>query len=229
MKEEQTFNFTLTKTQMRVIVRALEAFERAQMGQFKIAFEQIFEYESDEEYRKKLKHLDWDEYSALEQMVKTSIFNRESNIHSNHSSLGIAGVSESGKIAYEIEKVITQFLIVENNDGYWTDSYRSYDDPLKLSQEPLPVVKEFKKYKDYPIPKKHWKKLRELFKENNMKSMWEIVDQYIPKDVSSSNIEVYPFSNKLAHKDINGNYFEDICIRMWKPKKKDEFEGNSHE
>lgn len=225
-KQEQKYSLKLTKNQMGVICRALEAFERAQLGQFKMTLEQIFEYESDKEYRKNLKEVSWDEYNSLEQMMKTFIFNRESGVQQNHRYFGITGASESAKIAYETNKVIGQFLSVEQNDGYWQSAYRSFDEPLGLSQEPIPEVAEFKKYKDFPIPKKHWDELRKLYDEGDLTSMWNIADKYIPKDIRASKTEICPFSNKLTPKDMNGNHFDDICIRMWKPEKKDEFEGN---
>lgn len=226
---KQKYSLKLTKNQMAVICRALEAFERAQLGQFKMTLEQIFEFEPDKEYRKNLKEVSWDEYNAMEQMLKTLIFNRESCAHHSHSYFGITGASESAKIAYETQKVIGQFLNVEQNDGYWQSAYKSFDEPLDLSQESIPEVEEFKKYKDFAIPKKHWDELRKLYAEGDLTSMWNIADKYIPKDIRASKTEIYPFSNKLAPKDINGNHFDDICVRMWKPEKKDEFEGNSHE
>ena len=222
MKEEK-YSLRLTKPQMGIISRALEIFERAQMGQFKIALEQIFEYERDNEYRKNLKTPNWDEYNALENIIKTTIFASDNTAQRPNSYFGITGSSESAKIAYEIEKTIGQFLAVEREDGYWGDGWgRQYDDPLKLSKEPLPEVVEFKKYKDYPIPQKHYKKLRELHCGKKFSKMWDVVDEYIPKDIKAGgSIEIYPFSNKLAPKDINGNHFEDIVIRIWKPSKKE--------
>ena len=226
--KEQKYNLKLTKNQMGVICRALEALERAQMGQFKIALEQIFEFESDKEYRKHLKDVSWDEYNALEQMLKSFIFNRDSGTQQNNSYFGITGTSESAKIAYEINKVLSQFLAVEQNDGYWQPVYRSYDDPLHLSREPIAEVAEFQKYKDFPIPKKHWSELRKLFADGDLTSMWNIVDSYIPKDIRASKTEIYPFSDNLRDHELGYN-FADVCIRMWKPEKREEFEGNSHD
>jgi hypothetical protein len=226
--KEQKYNLKLTKNQMGVICRALEALERAQMGQFKIALEQIFEFEYDKEYRKHLKDVSWDEYNALEQMLKSFIFNRDSGTQQNNSYFGIAGTSESAKIAYEINKVLSQFLAVEQNDGYWQPVYRSYDDPLHLSREPIAEVAEFQKYKDFPIPKKHWSELRKLFADGDLTSMWNIVDSYIPKDIRASKTEIYPFSDNLRDHELGYN-FADVCIRMWKPEKREEFEGNSHD
>jgi hypothetical protein len=220
-KREQKYNLKLTKNQMGVICRALEALERAQMGQFKIALEQIFEFESDKEYRKHLKDVSWDEYNALEQMLKSFIFNRDSGTQQNNSYFGITGTSESAKIAYEINKVLGQFLAVEQNDGYWQPVYRSYDDPLHLSQEPIAEVAEFQKYKDFPIPKKHWSELRKLFADGDLTSMWNIVDSYIPKDIRASKTEIYPFSDNLRDHELGYN-FADVCIRMWKPEKRED-------
>lgn len=220
-KQEEKYSLRLTKNQLSVVRRALEVFERAQLGQFKISLEQIFQFEPDKEYRKNLKEVGRDEYNAMEQLLKTVIFNRESGAQQSHSYFGITGTSESAKISYEIDKVIDQFLAVERNGGYWETMHRCYDDPLDLSQEPIPEIVEFKKYKDYPIPKEHWDKLRKLWAHGDLNSMWDIVKPYIPEDIEASEIEIYPFSNKLAPKDINGNYFDDICIRMWKPRKKD--------
>lgn len=221
MKKQEQYSLRLTKNQLSVVSRALEAFERAQLGQFKMTLEQIFEFEPDKEYRKNLKEVSWDEYNAMEQLLKTLIFNRESGAQQSYSYFGITGASESAKISYEIDNVIDQFLAVEQNDGYWEYMYHRYDDPLDLSQEPIPEIVEFKKYKDYPIPKEHWDKLRKLWDVGDLTPMWDIAKPYIPEDIEANKMEIYPFSNKLAPKDMNGNYFDDICIRIWKPRKKD--------
>ena len=117
--------------------------------------------------------------------------------------------------------MLGQFLAVEQNDGYWQPVYRSYDDPLHLSQEPIAEVAEFQKYKDFPIPKKHWSELRKLFADGDLTSMWNIVDSYIPKDIRASKTEIYPFSDNLRDHELGYN-FADVCIRMWKPEKRED-------
>lgn len=220
-KTEQKYNIRLTKNQLSVVRRALEAFERAQLGQFKMTLEQIFEFEPDKEYRKNLKEVGWDEYNAMEQMLKTLIFNRESGIQQNHSYFGITGASESAKVAYEIQKVIDQFLYVEQNDGYW-GLFRTCDDPLDISQEPIPEIVEFKKYKDYLIPEKEWKKIRDLFKKKEVNKLWELIEKYIPDNIDrGSKMEIYPFCQTIPQLDIDGEYLGDICLRIWKPRKKE--------
>lgn len=224
---EEKYSLRLTKPQMGVISRALEVFERAQMGQFKIALENIFDYETDNEYRKKLKTLNWDEYNSLENIIKTTVFTSDSNAQQLDHYFGITSSSESAKIAYEIEKTIRQFLAVERDGGYWGNDWsRTYDDPLKLSKEPLPEIVEFKKYKDYPIPQKHHSELRELHSDGKFSEMWDIVEEYIPKDIKGGDMEIYPFSNKLAPKDMNGDHFEDVVIRIFKPRKKEYIEDS---
>lgn len=215
-KKLEKYNLQLTKEHLEVISRALEVFARAQMGQFKFALELIFSQGNDKEYCKLLQELNWDKLQALEDILKINIFKRGSKLQRAHTFLSITGASNSAKVAYETQQAVKQFLAVKNNDGYWGVG-RSFDNPLSLSGQPTPKIKEFQKYKDFPIPDKHHKKLNQLFAAGKYFEMWEIVSPYIPKDVEGVK-QIYPFCEPTAAKDMNGDFFEDPVLRIWMPR-----------
>lgn len=207
----KTHNLKLTDAQLAVIKDALKAYSRAQMGQFKIAFEQIFYCCPDKEYKEKyLKEplLNWHLGNALENLLKVSLFKADSGFTEPHAGAGIGNVSEQGKIAYEVMTVIDQFLSVQENDGFWPNTLRrQFAEPLQLSKNPLPEIEGFQKFKDFPMPKEYTFHLRKATEKKDYKTAWGIVDQFRPKNVKGAGGE------EIVEK--NGGYY----LRLYKPQK----------
>ena len=109
-----------------------------------------------------------------------------------NSSWGISNEKVgSGQLAYEIRQTIRQYLAVKKNDGYFEHMFVTYDDPLKITGEPLPVIEGFIKEKTFVVkPTEINAHLNRLFKAKNpnWKKMWEIVEANceLPKNIKSS-------------------------------------------
>lgn len=138
MTEQTTVSFTLK--QLKVIETALEAYTRMKAGQFKIAIQNVFPAV---EFNSSL----CDSIETLHTMVaKQGSFGDHK--HSNAQTLSIMNpLIGDGQIAYEIKQTICQYLSVLANDGFFNDSFCKYDDPLKLTDEPLPVIHGWSKDK----------------------------------------------------------------------------------
>ncbi len=187
----KTYKLNLTEKQLKVIASALEAYGRAQMGQFKNAIEQIMYYHGDKEYSENLQddYGDYDKLLGLENIMKCMIFKNKDNLTRPHVSLGIGQTSEFGKVGYEIQCVIEQFLAVLENNGFWKSS-RPFYEPIPYSNEPLASFDGFINYVDYGIPFEEWGKVDDFFEASDAKKLWELMDKYTPEGIRSDKKQV---------------------------------------
>jgi hypothetical protein len=110
-----------------------------------------------------------------------------------NSSYGIGNEKVgNGSLAYEIRQTIRQYLAVKRNDGYFEHMYVTYDDPCKVTKEPLPIIKGFTKEKIFVVKNK---KINERIdkcyvdkEEPNWPKMWELVEKNcgLPDNIESS-------------------------------------------
>ena len=110
-----------------------------------------------------------------------------------NSSYGIGNKKVGdGSLAYEIRQTIRQYLAVKRNDGYFEHMYVTYDDPCKVTDEPLPVIKGFTKEKIFTVEDyKINRKLDKLFEQKTDKKwpkMWELIEKNcgLPDNIESS-------------------------------------------
>lgn len=111
--------------------------------------------------------------------------NKKNRPHLDHpnSSFGV-GCKEmkTGTIAWEIKKVIDQYLHYERNDGYRKISDVSGDGIIcSYSGVPKPVVIGFEPKKEFLIPKKYQEKVEALFQEKKYDDLWKVVDKAFTK------------------------------------------------
>ena len=183
-----------------IISRALEAYSRARMGQFGIMIEQMFPE----------KLIDWDDRDKIEKTLREIIFD-EPNMSSLSYSYGIGNENVGGgQAAYEIHKVINQYISVQRSGGKWGYT-TDYQDPLEYSGIKLPEVVGFKKYIDYPIPDVDYK-FTELYQAENWKVCWEFIDEIVEYDKGEkSEIVAEPY-------ELVGEGHVDYFLRIWKPR-----------
>lgn len=116
-----------------------------------------------------------------------------------NSSYGVCSEEiYDGNLAYEIRQTIRQYLTVKSNDGFFNYMNVSFDDPLKVTEEPLPVIEGFEKSKTFVVEdSKINNQLNKLFKEKkpNWQKMWELVENNCQ---NHENIE-------SSHRQINFN------------------------
>ena len=149
----------LTDNQLRTIQSALETYYRLRSGQIGMALEEVYPD----------KMLSWDEKDTMERLVKQMVFPLPTNVpddiikhrpglHANEAfGIGQKALGDAN-LAYELYGTIRQYLAVKRNDG-WFGCNTSFDDPVKVTEEPLPVIEGFTKTKLFPVPKKLQKKV----------------------------------------------------------------------
>lgn len=156
----------LSDKHLGVIRNALEAYVRANLGQFRLMLDELFPFNS----------VSYEDAADIEGLMKSRIF-PELSANGYH---GITSdkMPENAKIAAEIMQTIRQYLAVKRNDGYYDASYVSYDDPFKVSNEPLPVIPEFKQYKDFVIEDREvCKRLHEMRDRGAFIKMWKLIEE----------------------------------------------------
>ena len=210
----KTTTLQLTDNHLRTIQNALECYYRLRSGQIGMALEEVYPD----------KMLSWDEKENIESLIKEVVFPTSDSLPSELAKCrpGLSrneafGVGQKAlgdaNVAYELYGTIRQYLAVQRNDG-WFGCNCSFDDPLEVSEEPLPVIVGFDKTKLFPIPKKLQKRVGAYFKgcdEETVtkKQAWDIWD-LLDKEMK------LPMSNfhKLVQDD-DGKFF----VQANKPRK----------
>lgn len=208
---KQTYKVSLTVDHMRVIIEAIEAFNRAQMGQFDIWLEKVFLSQINDPYFKKFVSdsvLKWDKRKDINQTLRRAIFKHELLANSTSSGAGLTNLSQDAKLGHEIYEALNQFVSVQDNDGWW-GFFHNFDDPAKWSgtDDPLPEIEGFVKHKDFPI--KNQKEIKEAVEKEDYRRAWEIANEEIGEKIRHEGKEI--------QKTRDGTYF----VRITKPRKKD--------
>lgn len=131
---------------------------------------------------------DWEMKNFLERAKNNSLAGGGLN-----SSYGIGNKKAgNGSLAYEIRQTIRQYLAVKHNDGYFEYMFVTYDDPCKVTGEPLPIIKGFTKEKTFVVEDPEINKvLNKIFKRKSMNKwpeMWRLVEVScgLPDNIESS-------------------------------------------
>lgn len=172
MSEMTAIKFT--DKHLRVIETALEVYCRMKLGQFRFAIEEGFPAIRDLD--------DQEVLERVHMMLRSIIFKDVEFMQSSpHASYGITNESVGdGREAYEIRQVIRQYLGVKNNGGFFDHGFTTFDDPLKVSNEPLPTVEGWDKNLRVPIECEETNaRLKELIGVKDFEQMWGVVDEFI--------------------------------------------------
>jgi hypothetical protein len=182
----------LSDKHLQVIRDALETYFRMKTGQVSIALDTVYDYKLNHEQSQAIE-------SIVKAMVLPEIASRGTSYSFNSPQIG------EGKIAYEITKVIDEYLSVKKNDGYYGHTV-DFSGPLKASEEPLPEILEHKNYKDFVFDKKQSAKANKLYSSKNFDKLWEYVYASFPDLPKGEKIEIVPS-------------FANVTVRVYKPRK----------
>ena len=182
----------LSDKHLQVIRDALETYFRMKTGQVSIALDTVYDYKLNHEQSQAIE-------SIVKAMVLPEIASRGTSYSFNSPQIG------EGKIAYEITKVIDEYLSVKKNDGYYGHTV-DFSGPLKASEEPLPEILEHKNYKDFVFDKKQSAKANKLYSSKNFDKLWEYVYSTFTDLPKGEKIEIIPS-------------FENVTVRVYKPRK----------
>lgn len=196
---------------LNVLVSALETYSRLQSGQVKFALDSVYgdrdiTYDEGEYLEKIVRFIAFppnpkreydghggfydqyeNEYDEGGNIIKESQEwqRKKSFPHLDHSN-SYFGVGcpemKQGTIAFEIKKVITQYLHYKRNDGYRNIMNVDGDGIIgSYSGAPKPKVIGFQPQKEFVIPKRYQEKVETLFQNKKYTELWEIVDKAFAK------------------------------------------------
>lgn len=145
----------MTEDQAKVVMVALDSYNRAKLYQFYLWFEAVFPELS----------VDYDDQKKLEEFFD-SFIEQKRNFKDADTIL-----------SYCVYKTLRQYFSVKDNDGYFGFGV-SFDGPLGVTPDDCPKIEGFKLYKDIKIPKKFLK----LLDDEKYELFWKNVDnEVLPK------------------------------------------------
>lgn len=190
---------------LSVLISALEVYSRLRSGQIGIAMDEIYydrqlSWEEREFLEKLVKSVVFPASPIKQYDGHGSYYDQYDNIYNErgeieqesenwkskknrphldhpHSYFGV-GSSEmkDGSIAFEIKKVLAQYLHYQRNDGYRDISNVDGDGiSHTYSGIPKPEVVGFNPQKEFPIPRKHQKKLNSFMENKSFEKMWNYI------------------------------------------------------
>ena len=183
----------LSDKHLEVVRDALETYFRMKTGQVSIALDTVYDYKLNHEQSQAIE-------SLVKAMVLPEIASRGTSYSFNSPQIG------DGTVAYEITKVIDEYLAVKRNDGYYGHTV-DFSGPLKASEEPLPEILDHKNYKDFVMNKPQSSKANKFYSSENFEKLWEYVYTIFPDLPKGEKIEIIPG-------------FEYVNVRVYKPRKK---------
>lgn len=198
---------TLSDEHTRVLLAALEAYERFKINQPKTALEQIFPKEYWE--------LGWDKMNQLCRPIQAAFF-------PNHPHNGGPGIcsEEAGdaRIAYEIQKTIQQYLALQKSGGWFghtVDFDGSFLNPSGLPPPEIEGLEEMQ-YKDYEIPLSFEDKAIDLYDRKQWETLWGKINEWMPDLPRGDKKEIILGPLKKSGFDSNSDY---LFVRVHKPRK----------
>lgn len=220
-----------------VLINALETYSRLQSGQVSMAMDTVYadrnlSWDEREYLEKVVRYVAFpanprreydghggfydqynNEYDESGNIVEESDDwkSKKNRPHLDHanSSFGV-GCKEmkGGTIAWEIKKVIEEFLHYERNDGY-RDMGVDGDGVLNVSGVPNPKVldpiilssfKYWKPQKAFRIPQKYQNKIAEIISNKQYDKAWKIVD-------TAFKSNPLPKGSSAKIEEVSGTYY----------------------
>lgn len=193
---------TFSDHHILVILAALEAYERFKINQPKTALEQIFP--------KECWDLGWNGMNELCRPIQEAFF-------PNHPTNGGPSICSEeagdGRIAYEIQKTIQQYVALKKSGGWFGSGYDFDGNLLNPSGLPPPKIEglEEMQYKDFYISDQDVENIENLYDANEYEKIWEIVNKTmdLPRGDSKEIIE-----NSYGFSSVRHFY-----VRVHKPRK----------
>ncbi len=211
-KVSEKIQIEFSEEHLYVLINALETYSRLQSGQISYAMDTVYgdrdlSYDERRYLENVIRYIAFpanprreydghggfydqynNEYDEKGNITNESeewkrLKNRPHLDHSN-SSFGV-GCEEMrvGTIAFEIRKVIDQYLHYKRNDGYRRVADVSGDGmPFSYSGIVPPKVLNFKPELKFKIPAKCQKKIDKLFTDNKWDNLWNYIDKIVFKD-----------------------------------------------
>jgi hypothetical protein len=190
--ESKKVSIEFDEKHLGTLATALEVYSRLRSGQIAMAMANAFIDKN---------CLTYIDTHVIESVVKTLAF-REEEICTNPNSYYGVGCEQmkDGTVAWEIKKVIDQYLHYQQNDGYRTIMNVSGDGAFQSSDVPIPKILDvyegdyWKPQKEFRIPQRYQDRVDKAMKSKDFNLVWELVDKAfknsLPKGSSSKVQEV---------------------------------------
>lgn len=179
-KKEESKKITIEfdEKHLSTLTTALEVYSRLRGGQIAMAMSTTFIDK---------KCLNYTDVHVIESVVKTLAFREEEICTRPHSYYGVGCEQmKDGTVAWEIKKVIDQYLHYQQNDGYRSIMNVSGDGAMQYSEVPLPKIIDsngyWKPLKSFIIPKRYQKFIDASMKIEKYSDAWSVVDKAFKKN-----------------------------------------------
>jgi hypothetical protein len=166
----------ITEEQATVIKNVCEMYCRGKLGQFDYMIEFVGG-----------SNLDHDRRDAIQSFIRKQFVDQAVQENKprefyfpEHTSASWGVHNEKagdGFVAYQVEKIIDNYLSVKRNGGLW-GSTTNFSEPFG---DNLPEIEGFVKYKDYPLNKVDSKKVHKFCAKKDFKGAWAFIDEIRPK------------------------------------------------
>ena len=192
---------TFDDQHLPVLMKALEAYERFKLGQV----DYFLDILSDND-------IGYEDRQEIHRLVRSKMFPKLE--HSQSYGIGNKEVGD-GQIAYEIRKVLDNYISVKRNGGYWGNGTNFYE-PLKYSEVELPKVHGFKTYIDFRIDYRYDDKLAKYLNNKDFQSAWKLIDKWKTETTNEQLLAIksYEKAEIVREKDCHIFYY-----RVHKPQK----------
>lgn len=179
------------------LVTALEVYSRLRSGQIAMAMSTAFMDKN---------CLNYTDVHVIESVVKTLAFREEEICTRPNSYYGVGCEQlKDGTVAWEIKKVIDQYLHYQQNDGYRTIMNVSGDGAMQYSEVPIPKIIDpicgyWKPEKKFRIPQRYQEAMDKVIKSKEFTKAWEIADKSFKKNP-------LPKGSRSKIEEIAGTYY----------------------
>jgi hypothetical protein len=182
---------------LETLTTALEVYSRLRSGQIKFAIDAAFWD----------KYLTYNDGEVIESFVRTLVFRKEEEIINNKNSYyGVGCLNmKDGTVAWEIKKVIEQYLHYKRNNGMRRICDVSGDGPLEISGISAPKVLDsikgyWKPQKEFRIPQGKQESMKKAMDNKDYEKAWSIVyDSFKKKPL--------PTGKKTRIEEVAGTYY----------------------
>ena len=203
-KTEQSKKVTIEfdEKHLPTLVTALEVYSRLRSGQIAMAMSTAFIDKN---------CLNYTDVHVIESVVKTLAFREEEICTRPNSYYGVGCEQmKDGTVAWEIKKVIDQYLHYQRNDGCRTIMDVSGHGAMQYSEVPIPKIinplgmlsemQYWKPEKHFRIPQRYQEAMDKVIKDKDFTKAWEIADKSFKKNP-------LPKGSKTRIEPVAGTYY----------------------
>jgi len=195
--ESKKVSIEFDERHLATLTTALEVYSRLRSGQVAMAMATAFIDKA---------CLNYIDTHVIESVVRTLAFRNEDICTRPNSYYGVGCEQmKDGTAAWEIKKVIEQYLHYQQNDGYRTIMNVSGDGAMQYSDVPVPKIIDpingyWKPQKEFKIPQRYQEAMDKVIKSKEFTKAWEIADKSFKK-------KPLPKGSRSKIQEVSGTYY----------------------